>query len=134
MSLDVLCSFKSLFTTRVYEILRTQYYRFDREQCDQLIVPRPPKNPYTIAELKFTLNVVDANASKAVKRLVEQGRFEEALAEIKDAPFEDWRNFRRKVLEVAKKELEESEYSEICFDYERLRAGRAERLQESVSL
>ena len=85
MSLDVLCSFKSLFTTRVYEILRTQYYRFDREQCDQLIVPRPPKNPYTIAELKFTLNVVDANASKAVKRLVEQGRFEEALAEIKDA-------------------------------------------------
>ena len=80
MSLDVLCSFKSLFTTRVYEILRTQYYRFDREQCDQLIVPRPPKNPYTIAELKFTLNVVDANASKAVKRLVEQGRFEEALA------------------------------------------------------
>ena len=27
MSLDVLCSFKSLFTTRVYEILRTQYYR-----------------------------------------------------------------------------------------------------------
>ena len=98
MSLDVLCSFKSLFTTRVYEILKTQYYRFDREQCDQLIVPRPPKNPYTIAELKFTLNVVDANASKAVKRLVEQGRFEEALAEIKDAPFEDWRNFRRKVL------------------------------------
>lgn len=134
MSLDVLCSFKSLFTTRVYEILRTQYYRFDREQCDQLIVPRPPKNPYTIAELKFTLNVVDANASKAVKRLVEQGRFEEALAEIKDAPFEDWRNFRRKVLEVAKKELEESEYSEICFDLSRLRAGRAERLQESVSL
>ena len=55
MSLDVLCSFKSLFTTRVYEILRTQYYRFDREQCDQLIVPRPPKNPYTIAELKYPL-------------------------------------------------------------------------------
>lgn len=124
MSLDVLCSFKSLFTTRVYEILRTQYYRFDREQCDQLIVPRPPKNPYTIAELKFTLNVVDANASKAVKRLVEQGRFEEALAEIKDAPFEDWRNFRRKVLEVAKKELEESEYSEICFDYEPVKSGK----------
>ena len=109
--MDVLCSFKSLFTTRVYEILRTQYYRFDREQCDQLIVPRPPKNPYTIAELKFTLNVVDANASKAVKRLVEQGRFEEALAEIKDAPFEDWRNFRRKVLEVAKKSWKNPEYS-----------------------
>ena len=90
MSLDVLCSFKSLFTTRVYEILRTQYYRFDREQCDQLIVPRPPKNPYTI----------------------------------KDAPFEDWRNFRRKVLEVAKKELEESEYSEICFDYEPVKSGK----------
>ena len=124
ITIEILCSFKSLFTTRVYEILRTQYYRFDREQCDQLIVPRPPKNPYTIAELKFTLNVVDANASKAVKRLVEQGRFEEALAEIKDAPFEDWRNFRRKVLEVAKKELEESEYSEICFDYEPVKSGK----------
>ena len=67
---------------------------------------------------------MDANASKAVKRLVEQGRFEEALAEIKDAPFEDWRNFRRKVLEVAKKELEESEYSEICFDYEPVKSGK----------
>ena len=48
----------------------------------------------------------------------------EALAEIKDAPFEDWRNFRRKVLEVAKKELEESEYSEICFDYEPVKSGK----------
>lgn len=124
MSLDVLCSFKSLFTTRIYEILRTQYYRFERENCKELVVPRPPKNPYSIAELKFTLNVVDANASKAVKRLVEQGRFEEALEEIKDAPFEDWRNFRRKVLEVAKKELEESEYSEICFDYEPVKSGK----------
>ena len=101
MSLDVLCSFKSLFTTRIYEILRTQYYRFEREKSEELIVPRPPKSPYSIAELKFTLNVVDANGSKAVKRLVEQGRFEEALNEIKDAPFEDWRNFRRKVLELS---------------------------------
>lgn len=43
-------------------------------------------------------------------------------------------NFRRKVLEVAKKELEESEYSEIALIMSRLRAGRAEKLQESVSL
>lgn len=33
-------------------------------------------------------------------------------------------NFRRKVLEVAKKELEESEYSEICFDYEPVKSGK----------
>lgn len=124
MSLDVLCSFRSLFTTRIYEILRTQYYRFERENSEELIVPRPPKKPYSIAELKFTLNVVDVNASRAVKRLVEQGRFEEALEEIKDAPFGDWRNFRRKVLEVAKKEMEESEYSEICFDYEPVKSGK----------
>ena len=124
MSLDVLCSFKSLFTTRIYEILRTQYYRFEKEQTEELIVPKPPKKPYSLSELKFTLNVVDANASKTVKRLVEQGKFEEALEEIKDASFEDWRNFRRKVLEVAKKELEESEYSEICFDYEPVKVGK----------
>ena len=124
MSLDVLCSFKSLFTTRIYEILRTQYYRFEKEQTEELIVPKPPKKAYSLSELKFTLNVVDVNASKTVKRLVEQGRFEEALEEIKDASFEDWRNFRRKVLEVAKKELEESEYSEICFDYEPLKVGK----------
>lgn len=103
MSLDVLCSFKSLFTTRIYEILRTHYYRFERENATVLTVPRAPKNPYSLPELKFTLNVVDANASRTVKRLVEQGRFEDALEEIKDAPFSDWRNFRRKVLEVAKK-------------------------------
>ena len=46
------------------------------------------------------------------------------MEEIKDASFEDWRNFRRKVLEVAKKELEESEYSEICFDYEPVKVGK----------
>ena len=124
MSLDVLCSFKSLFTTRIYEILRTQYYHFEKEQTEELIVPKPPKKAYSLSELKFTLNVVDVNASKTVKRLVEQGRFEEALEEIKDASFEDWRNFRRKVLEVAKKELEESEYSEICFDYEPVKVGK----------
>lgn len=124
MSLDVLCSFKSLFTTRIYEILRTQYYRFEKEGSDEIIVPRPPKAPYSLAELKFTLNVVDANASRTVKRLVEQGRFEEAIEEIKDAAFDDWRNFRRKVLEVAKKELEESAYSEICFDYEPVKSGK----------
>lgn len=124
MSLDVLCSFKSLFTTRIYEILRTQYYRFEKEASDEIIVPRPPKAPYSLSELKFTLNVVDANASKTVKRLVEQGRFDEAIEEIKDASFEDWRNFRRKVLEVAKKELEESNYSEIRFDYEPVKSGK----------
>lgn len=124
MSLDVLCSFKSLFTTRIYEILRTQYYRFEKEASDEIIVPRPPKAPYSLSELKFTLNVVDANASKTVKRLVEQGRFDEAIEEVKDASFEDWRNFRRKVLEVAKKELEESNYSEICFDYEPVKSGK----------
>lgn len=124
MSLDVLCSFKSLFTTRIYEILRTQYYRFEKENTEELIVPKPPKTPYSLAELKFTLNVVDANASKSVKRLVEQGKFEEALEEIKEASFEDWRNFKRKVLEVARKELEESEYSEICFDYEPVKVGK----------
>ncbi|MBP3663671.1 MAG: replication initiation protein [Tyzzerella sp.] len=124
MSLDVLCSFKSLFTTRIYEILRTQYYRFEKEQTEEIIVPKPPKKAYSLPELKFTLNVVDANASKTVKRLVEQGKFEEALEEIKDASFDDWRNFRRKVLEVAKKELEESEYSEICFDYEPVKVGK----------
>ena len=124
MSLDVLCSFKSLFTTRIYEILRTQYYRFEKEASDEIIVPRPPKAPYSLSELKFTLNVVDANAYKTVKRLVEQGRFDEAIEEIKDASFEDWRNFRRKVLEVAKKELEESNYSEICFDYEPVKSGK----------
>ena len=124
MSLDVLCSFKSLFTTRIYEILRTQYYRFEKEGSDEIIVPRPPKAPYSLAELKFTLNVVDANASKTVKRLVEQGKFEEAIEEIKDAAFDDWRNFRRKVLEVAKKELEESAYSEICFEYEPVKSGK----------
>ena len=124
MSLDVLCSFKSLFTTRIYEILRTQYYRFEKEASGEIIVPRPPKAPYSLSELKFTLNVVDANASKMVKRLVEQGRFDEAIEEIKDASFEDWRNFRRKVLEVAKKELEESNYSEICFDYEPVKSGK----------
>lgn len=124
MSLDVLCSFKSLFTTRIYEILRTQYYRFEKEASDEIIVPRPPKAPYSLSELKFTLNVVDANASKTVKRLVEQGRFDEAIEEIKDASFEDWRNFQRKVLEVAKKELEESNYSEICFDYEPVKSGK----------
>lgn len=124
MSLDVLCSFKSLFTTRIYEILRTQYYRFEKEQTEELIVPKPPKKAYSLSELKFTLNVVDVNASKTVKRLVEQGRFDEALEEIKDASFDDWRNFKRKVLEVAKKELEESEYSEICFDYEPVKVGK----------
>lgn len=124
MSLDVLCSFKSLFTTRIYEILRTQYYRFEKEQSEELIVPKPPKKPYSLAELKFTLNVVDANASKAVKKLVEQGKFEEALEEVKDAAFEDWRNFRRKVLEVARKELEESKYSEICFEYDPVKVGK----------
>ncbi len=124
MSLDVLCSFKSLFTTRIYEILRTQYYRFEKEQKEEIVVPKPPKAPYSLSELKFTLNVVDVNASKTVKKLVEQGLFEEALMEIKDAPFDDWRNFRRKVLEVAKKELEESEYSEICFDYEPIKVGK----------
>lgn len=56
--------------------------------------------------------------------MVEQGRFEEAIEEIKDAAFDDWRNFRRKVLEVAKKELEESAYSEICFDYEPVKSGK----------
>ena len=134
MSLDVLCSFKSLFTTRVYEILRTQYYRFDREQCDQLIVPRPPKNPYTIAELKFTLNVVDANASKAVNVLLSRDVLKKRLQRLRMRRLKIGVISVEKYLKLRKKSWKNPSIPRSALIMSRLRAGRAERLQESVSL
>ncbi len=119
-SLPALLSFDSNNTYRLYEILMINYYKVPQHGTYEI--------DYSLAQLKFELGLVDVNQPE-VQRALKAGKTYEYILEnvVKKYPYKDYSNFRVRVLEKAKKDLEKSELSEICFDYKPIRAGRGGR-------
>ncbi len=119
-SLPALLSFDSNNTYRLYEILMINYYKVPQNGTYEI--------DYSLAQLKFELGLVDVNQPE-VQRALKAGKTYEYILEnvVKKYPYKDYSNFRVRVLEKAKQDLEKSELSEICFDYKAIRAGRGGR-------
>ncbi len=119
-SLPALLSFDSNNTYRLYEILMINYYKVPQNGTYEI--------DYSLAQLKFELGLVDVNQPE-VQRALKAGKTYEYILEnvVKKYPYKDYSNFRVRVLEKAKQDLEKSELSEICFDYKPIRAGRGGR-------
>lgn len=130
INIKLTCSFRSSFTYHLYKELRSYYYGAATTDGDGVVrVPFSNNKVYTVAELKFICRVADPDYSTKVSQLIKEGLYDEAIEEIGDVPFADWKNFKRKVLNVAKKELDESPLSDIIFDYEVHKGGRGGKVQ-----
>lgn len=113
LPLLVMMEFKSVYSMRLYEVLRSIYYKKHTVT-------------YGISELKLTLGVVNTNI-EAVRRVLDSKKnltesdFELAVAKCPERMFDTWRSFRSNVIEVAVKEI--NKVSDMRVEYSTIRTG-----------
>lgn len=121
LELSILSSFKSNAAFRLFELFKSERgLELNRRQKagiknDEVVCE------YGIAELKFMIGLANASSSEAKKVIdatspnIDWDKVYDAL-DSKDRKYDDYSNFRRFVLEIAQRELEEK--SNIKFDFE----------------
>lgn len=122
----LMLTFGNIYAFRLYELLRSKAYvpkwmmNTSRVLNDELF-----KIEYGLAELKFELGVADADDSKSREILGNKlnPNYELALEKCSEQVFKDWYEFKRKVLDVAVKEINNSKYSDIRIEYEPVKSG-----------
>ena len=129
LNLPVMLDFSSSYAFRLYEILKSQAYR-EKHQGQYTIYGF--EMSFSVAELKLELGVVDTNQA-SVKKVLDKKKYpdyEQAVStaykykNLGDdvALFESWRNFKRHVLDVAVKEI--NEVTDLNVEYYRTKSGR----------
>ncbi len=116
-SVSTLLSFKSNNTYRLYELLMIHYYKCKNDSVFEV--------RYDLSELRFLLGLVDTNKPE-VARAVRAGKSYDEILEtvIKDYKYKDWTNFKARILEQSRKEMDKSDLSEISFTYKPIRQHR----------
>lgn len=117
LTIKSLMKFKSNSTYRIYEMIREHVYRITRENPVVCV-------SYSLSELRAKIGLIDF--SKDDKKLLTKATIaskdddmEKAAKKVK---YKTWGEFKRNVLDIARKELMEK--SEITFDYARKTQGR----------
>ena len=113
LDLPIILSYRSVYSLRLHEILLSKCYKKKRPG-----VSHYPKRDSTegkfkidigISELKLSLGVVNAD-SKAVKAILVDSAYpdyDKAVERASEKSFKDWYEFRRGVIDVAVKEINE---------------------------
>lgn len=125
LNLDLMMSFKSIWSFRLYELLRSKcypkYYNWDKEYFEI---------NYNLSELKFEIGVADAGDDDVRKILdnkqLSEEDFDLALkkAEQKSAAkYKHWNDFKKKVLDPSVSEINELELSDIDVSYDLIKSG-----------
>ena len=115
--IETLMSFKSINTYRLYEILKTDGYKILAKEGAHYDVV------YNLDELKFMIGLVDLNDAEKSRLSKGVTSYTDFLAAMPNPPYRTWQNFKLRVLETAKKEMEESELSDIRFEYSPIKNG-----------
>lgn len=121
MSLNLLFSFKSNFSYRLYEIMKTHEYKIPKNNAPvTIIIP--------LSELKLELNVINTEEPRIRDELLKKNPdFDKIVNELsKEKKFQDYTAFRRVVLEPAIREVNEK--SDIFLSFEPVRSGIGGRI------
>ena len=123
MELATLMKFQYNYSYRIYELLKKEIYRSDPD-IDNGIVQKE----YGINELRCMIGLVNMD-EEGVKRAIAANKTWDDIYEniAIEKQFPVWYDFRRKVLDVAQKELKEK--SDIKFDYSVERYGRGAKIR-----
>ena len=125
LSLGVMLGFKSVYSLRLYELLRSQEYNASRVRQENLLCR---EIPFRISELRFELGLVDASEKQVQAVLTSKSNPDFDLAEKRAVKkiYCDWREMKRHVVEPAVKEINET--TELVVRYEPQRAGRGGKI------
>lgn len=108
-----LCKFKSAYSLRLYELLSTQRWVLQKSKKKIVSVI------YSLGELRFEMGTIDPNDSevqKAMRRNMDWNIIAEEVAANRTQ--KRWDDFKRRILVVAQKEINNADYSDIGFDFE----------------
>ncbi|MBQ7429166.1 MAG: replication initiation protein [Butyrivibrio sp.] len=130
LNLPTMLLFKSVYSFRLYELLKSMSYipkgqkRNDEDKNWEL--------KFQLSELKLELGVVNANSDRVQKILSNKKHpnFDEAVKAAPEQVFEQYRDFKRRVLDVAVAEINEK--TEINVEYETLKSGRGGKVNAII--
>lgn len=117
MKLTTLFVFSSNYAYRLYEILKMHEYKIGKDNTPIVI-------NYSLAELKLEMNCVNTE-EKAIQRELQKDTpdYERIVNDIaKEKHLENYSDFRKNALDVAKKQI--NELSDLYIDYKPVRSGR----------
>ncbi len=117
IKLETLFSFKSNYAFRLYEIMKTQEYNIPESNY-------PFSITYSLSDLKLQLNCINTEEKKVKVELQKKDPdFDKIVNELaEDKKFDKWYEFKRKVLNKAVEEINNT--TDLFIDYEPVKAGR----------
>ncbi len=116
---DIMVSFNSNYAFRIYELLRCKVYKPNKEPLrygDTFQVE------YDLAELKLLLGIVNSEL-ESVQKVLKKSKFdyEKAVNVCPEKVFSEWNELKRRVLNVAVKEINEK--TDITIEYYTVKSG-----------
>ncbi len=131
-SIKMFMQFDSVFTFRLYEILKSKMY-IPKFAEDSVAVEGYYKIVMSLAELKLDMGAVDASEAKvqgvlfpAVGKKSKDPDFEKAVSVANSKTYEKWQTFKDHCLEKAVKEINKK--TDIEVTYEPLKSGRGAKV------
>ena len=117
MSIDTLFSFKTNHAYRLYEILKVHEYKIGDNN-------KPVEIVYPLSDLKLQLNCINTEGKKVKIELMKpHPNYDKIVNDLDtEKKFESWYEFKRRVLEKAIKEINQT--TELNISYVPIRTGR----------
>lgn len=127
LSLPVMMSFKSVYSFRLYELLKSKaYYPRDKKKSENLF-----RITFSLSELKLDLGAVNSSYDR-VQRVLKSSSpdYDKAVEAAKEKTFARWGDFKDRVIDVAVKEI--NSLPEACMNvsYELGKSGRGGKVYE----
>lgn len=120
LELPIMLKFKHGYSFRLYELLSSKLYLHKNTTK----IENTYKINFNLSELKLEMGVVNANTD-SVRRELNKSKtpdYDKAVAKAEEKNFNSWYEFKRSVIEVAKKEINEK--TNLNIEYDTIRSGR----------
>lgn len=127
LSLPVMMSFKSVYSFRLYELLKSKaYYPKDKKKSENLF-----RITFSLSELKLDLGAVNSSYDR-VQRVLKSSSpdYDKAVEAAKEKTFARWGDFKDRVIDVAVKEINSMPEACMHVSYELGKSGRGGKVYE----
>lgn len=127
LSLPVMMSFKSVYSFRLYELLKSKaYYPRDKKKSENLF-----RITFSLSELKLDLGAVNSSYDR-VQRVLKSSSpdYDKAVEAAKEKTFARWGDFKDRVIDVAVKEINSLPEACMQVSYELGKSGRGGKVYE----
>lgn len=121
-SIDNICSFRSAYSVRIYELLKKHAYLIPEDNTPFTL------HPWSLDDFKILIGLIpiDSTNPETIRELSKRSPDMTKAVEKSRTPTYQWGDFKKRVLEPAKKEL--SEFSDISFDYNPIHSGKGRKV------